>query len=540
VAGVVGTHIPCGVGQGSRLIVNRQKYYFYKTKTHRMKESSDDLHKIIIRLSPDEKRLFRQQISSNKKPTQATLIFDFLNSLPEFNNEKYEAFIKKKKIEANAPSVKSQLKEKLIDWLTTQSNGPAGTGWFHLLVKGEVLLKYEMFEEAARCFTQVRDEARGSHMGVYEWMSLSFLSEVIQALNPENVIKSFVEISNRTAEISGKMNASATAQNYYMRTVALFYEARTANKETHRLLVDQLYKDVLFNATDAYMPMEVRIYIFQARALINLMLGNLEPAYIENHKQYLDIIAFETKFIKHQPHEYTITLRDKLYYCFIAGKNEEYISLYPGLYQKVQSVELPDASDMLRLEAIHVLFLTKTNQRQELKKALQQLHRYELSKRYSMELAHSRKEGLMYSGYGYMALCEWDKAIVQFEKLIEIKLTSVAGDFDHAARFMVLFCHFASSLNNLKIPITEPSAFLENQASAYYNYLVKKRLNAPIEKEFIGLVKNFSQGGLKRVQRNKLSKGISRLKSALHEAPPFYQMQLAEFNWVDCLVEAVL
>ena len=500
-----------------------------------MKESSDDLHKIITRMSSDEKRLFRQQIGSDNKPTQAALIFDFLNSLPEFSNAKYEAFIKRKKLEANAPSVKSQLKEKLIDWLTTHSAAPAGTGWFNLLSRGELMLRYEMFEEAEECFKQVRDQARANSMGVYEWMSLSFLSEVVQALNPEDVIKSFVEISNRTSEIAGKMNASATAQNYYMRTVSLSFEARTSNKETHRLLVEQLSKDALFTATDAYMPMEVRIYIFQARALINLMLGNLETAYIENHKQYLDILAFEEKFIKHQPHEYGITLRDKLYYCFIAGKNEEYDLLYPVLCQKIKSVELPDASDMLRIESVHILFLIKTKQHTQLRAALRQLEQYELSKRYAMEIAHSKKEGLMYSGYGYMALAEWDKATVQFEKLIEIKLTSVASDFDHAARFMILFCHFMNSLSNPKISITEPSTFLANQAAAYYDYIVKKRLNAPIEKELITLVKDFAKGGLKNVQQNKLSKGISRIQKSLSDAPPFYQMQLAEFNWVDCL-----
>ncbi len=494
-----------------------------------MKSISNDLYLIIKQLDQDNKHSF---ISSIRKHNHFLILFNFLDNLSNFSEQHYLDFLKKSKIK-NAAVIKSNLKDKLIDFLAFEANQGLDIEVLRLYTKASSLKNLGCFQDANKYYLKALDIAKNIQNNEYEYMIVTELSLVALAVE-KSCMSKYIEYSNRGREIAVLRAEMMTFHNFYMRCASLFMECKIANSEKHILLVNQLKADSIFRTNETFLRYQHLIYLYGGRVFIHLMLGDLEEVCKDQEKQYNSWLTVEKEMSQVHPEESLTLMSDYLYYLVIAKKQKEYEEKVIELTPKMLAIK---SNRLAKVELVKLIYLINTNlDSNDILEYIDFIENYIISEfAQKNEPSIHIKEFEYYLGIAYLLLKKFDLAVAKFEGVLNIKDASQQKNYDISARCLILMSGINEYFLSLPKYETENKMHLQNLASSFNDYLRKQRFNAPLEKMIIELAQKTVSSVSKKESKMLLQKAIIKIEHFLKDAPPFYRIQQAECNIIDVL-----
>ena len=311
-------------------------------------------------MTAPEKRYFKIHFSSNK--SLVTKLFDFINTMSEYDEELVKENFKSSKLSKNLKVYKIMLIDLLLKSLSSfRYKKNLNSNIRQSIDEVEILIEKKLYADAYKRLMRVKETS----IKFEEWgyllmiLDLEFQLKVFHGFNfPSSSAKdSILKASVDTSEIIKSIN-ELRLLNYDLSSIANQLMIKKADKNKLEELEQRLLKkEAAINSNELSPNFKSKYYLNAAFSHLYHCLHNIDKEY-DSKKKLLDLFHAHPHFRENNPEQYWAAYYNFINCCSRASKEEELVLSIKELKKFTEEIpEFHRKMTLIYLVEIHSLYL---------------------------------------------------------------------------------------------------------------------------------------------------------------------------------------
>lgn len=324
-----------------------------------MKTPTNNLHQLIASMTAAEKRYFKIHFSSSK--SLVTKLFDFINTMSEYDEEIVKENFKDSKLSKNLKVYKIMLIDLLLKSLSSfRYKKNLNSSIRQSIDEVETLIEKKLYSDAYKRLARVKETCEKFE----EWNSLliildlEFQLKVFHGFNfpAHSANDNILEAITKTSQIIKDIN-ELRVLNYDLSRIAnqlMIKKAETP--KLHELEAILIKREADLDNNDLSLNFKIKYYLNSSFSHLYHCLHNLDKEY-QFKKNLIDLFHAHPHFTENNPEQYWAAYYNFINCCSRAEKEQEMILSIKELKKFTDKIpEFHRKMTLIYLVEIHALY----------------------------------------------------------------------------------------------------------------------------------------------------------------------------------------
>lgn len=469
-------------------------------------EINDTLFQLIKSLSAEERTGFIRSLTVyevKSKQNQHVVLFHAMSKLKGFNYSDLVASVSDKIPKATLSPLKTQLKNKLLDYL--RHNDSKERRWHELLEESMVLYQRGLYAEASKTLIKVKTEASEAFKHHYVLAALKLEGLIIQRTREHDIFDATKQHGKNLIQIARHQLQAVQIYDLYTSLVAVTFKGSLVRDE--KILADlyALEQSEAFNYNLDEIPVDQKQFLLLARYNLYKLISNFSAAYTCT-KYSLSLLQSDMNYFMLHKQNIPAMYMNHMDMCLLTGQKDEWETTLE-LYGKFVGEHYPEQTfyDAFYVQQKYSYDLLHPTQNNTMQLCISNLEQYYHNQPLPVLLKKLFELSLLWA---YYRVKDYSRALDYGRMLTEENHSDqMAGEMNDVVRFIVLAIRFEQfitlkrenrELVALTSFVTSEYEFFRKKKTDYrlelaLTRLIRQALKSETDRSVIALVEDFQK-----------------------------------------------